>query len=142
MELTAHTDGGSRGNPGPAAFGYTIEENGTIIDRHSEYIGETTNNVAEYSAFVAVLKRMRDLGAEGITIYSDSELAVRQINGLYRVKNAGLLPYYTEVMALSRSFRSFRVIHIPREKNSIADGLANKALDDHKKGQSPRGPER
>ena len=132
MELTAHTDGASRGNPGPAAFAYTIEKDGAIIEEHAEYIGKTTNNIAEYTAFLAVIKRMKSLGAGEITIYSDSELAVRQINGLYRVKNAGLFPLYQEIMTLSHEFALFRVIHIRREKNILADKLANAALDKQK----------
>ena len=132
MELTAHTDGASRGNPGPAAFAYTIEKDGVVLEEHSEYIGKATNNIAEYGAFLAVMKRMKALGAREITIFSDSELAVRQINGLYRVKNAGLQPLYEEIMAISREFTLFRVIHIRREKNVLADKLANMALDRQK----------
>jgi ribonuclease HI len=132
MELTAHTDGASRGNPGPAAFSYTIEKDGAVIEEYSEYIGITTNNIAEYTAFLAVMKRMKALGAREIKIFSDSELAVRQITGLYRVKNSGLQPLYAEIIELSREFSSFRVAHIRREKNALADRLANKALDEQK----------
>ena len=133
MDLTAHTDGASRGNPGPAAFGYTIEKDGVVIEEYSEYIGEATNNIAEYKAFIAVAKKMKVLGGTRITIFSDSELAVRQINGLYRVKNAGLLPLHAEIMELACQFQSFKVIHVRRELNSLADKLANKALDEQKK---------
>jgi ribonuclease HI len=136
MDLTAHTDGASRGNPGPAAFGYTIEKDGKVIEEHSEYIGKATNNVAEYKAFLSVLKRMKVLGATKVVIYSDSELAVRQINGLYRVKNAGLIPLHTEIMELASQFQSFKVIHVRRELNSLADDLANRALDEEKKMKS------
>ena len=133
MDLTAHTDGASRGNPGPAAFGYTIEKDGVVIEEYSEYIGKATNNIAEYKAFLSVMKRMKALGATKVAIFSDSELAVRQINGLYRVKNAGLLPLHAEIMELANEFHSFRVIHVRREMNSLADKLANKALDEQKK---------
>ena len=128
MKLSAHTDGASKGNPGPAAFGYTIEKNNVVLEEYSEYIGKTTNNIAEYRAFVAVLKRMKELGATEVTVYSDSELAVRQINGIYKIKNTGLKPLFTEVMELSQEFKSFQAIHISRENNTCADNLANKAI--------------
>ena len=128
MILSAHTDGASKCNPGPAAIGYTIENDSVIIEEFFEYIGETTNNVAEYKAIIAVLKRMKTLGGRNITLFSDSELAVKQITGRYRVKNPGLKPLYDEVMSLSHEFDSFRITHVPRGHNSRADGLANKAL--------------
>ncbi|MDP2984417.1 MAG: ribonuclease HI family protein [Candidatus Latescibacter sp.] len=131
MDLTAHTDGASRGNPGPAAFGYTIEKDGVVIEEYSEYIGKATNNIAEYKAFIAAAKKMKVLGGTRITIFSDSELAVRQINGQYRVKNAGLQPLHTEIMDLACQFQSFKVIHVRREMNSQSDKLANIALDEH-----------
>ena len=132
LSLTAHTDGASKGNPGLAAFGFTIEKDGVILEECYEYIGETTNNIAEYTAFTAALKRMKQLGATDVIIYSDSELAVKQINGSYKVKNKGLKPLHTEVMRLLEEFESFRVIHIPREENSVADGLANRAIKERK----------
>ena len=132
LSLTAHTDGASKGNPGPAAFGFTIEKYGVSLEECYEYIGETTNNIAEYTAFTAALKRMKQLGATDVIIYSDSELAVKQINGTYKVKNKGLKPLHTEVMRLLEEFDSFRIIHIPREKNSVADSLANRAIKEQK----------
>lgn len=133
MKLTAHTDGASRGNPGPAAYGFTIEKDGVLLEEGCEFIGNTTNNIAEYKAFIAALTRMKALGATEVAVYSDSELAVRQINGQYKVRNEGLKPLYMEVMKLLSSFHAFKVIHVTRDKNSSADGLANKALDQHKK---------
>ena len=132
LSLTAHTDGASKGNPGPAAFGFTVEKDGVILEEYYEYIGETTNNIAEYTACTAALKRMKQLGATDVIIYSDSELAVKQINGTYKVKNKGLKPLHTEVMRLLEEFDSFRIIHIPREKNSVADSLANRAIKEQK----------
>ena len=137
MKLSAHTDGASKGNPGPAAIGYTIEKDGVIIEEYCEYIGDATNNVAEYTAFIRVLDRLRELGATGITIYSDSELAVRQINGRYKVKNAGLLPLFNRVKELGAEFNDFRIVHVPRGQNSTADGLANKAILEHRKNSRP-----
>jgi len=128
MKLSAHTDGASKGNPGPSAFGYSIEKDNVVLEEYFEYIGETTNNSAEYRAFIAVLKRMKELGATEVTIYSDSELAVKQINGLYKVKSPKLKPLFLEVMELTHTFKSFQVMHIPREYNTRADNLANKAL--------------
>ncbi|MCE5251026.1 ribonuclease HI family protein [bacterium] len=130
MKLTAHTDGASRGNPGHAAIGYTIEKDGIVVEKFCEYIGETTNNIAEYKALIAVLKRLKSLGASEVTIYSDSELMVRQISGAYKVKNEGLRPLHTEVMSLSQTFTACKITHVPRGRNPVADGLANKALDE------------
>jgi ribonuclease HI len=133
VKLTAHTDGASKGNPGPAAIGYTIEKDGVILEDYHEYIGEATNNIAEYRALLAVMKRLKTLGAKTVTIFSDSELLVQQITGIYRVKNRGLKPLHAEVMNLSRKFDAFTIIHIPRCQNAHADRLANQALKDHKK---------
>jgi len=133
MKLSAHTDGVSKGNPGPAAIGYTIEKESVILGEFYDYIGEATNNVAEYRAVIAALKRMKELGASVVTIYSDSELVVRHINGTYRVKNPGLKPLYTEVIRLIKDFNSFQIIHLTRENNTLADNLANKAIKEHKR---------
>jgi len=131
LTLTSHTDGASKGNPGPSSIGFTIEKEGVILEEYSKYIGETTNNTAEYTALISTIKRMKTLKATDIIIYSDSELAVKQINGIYKVKNKGLKPLFSEVMKLLEEFDSFRVIHIYREENSIADRLANKAIKEH-----------
>ena len=131
MFLTAYTDGASKGNPGPASLGFIIEKDGVVLEQHGEYIGETTNNIAEYTALIYAAKRMKILGATDVTIYSDSELMVKQINGSYKVKNEGLQALFGEVTKLSGKFHSFQVIHIPREENSCADGLANKAIKEH-----------
>ena len=131
MLLTARTDGASKGNPGPAGIGFTIEKDGVVLEESCEYTGKTTNNIAEYTALVAAVKRMKELGATDVIIYSDSELAVKQINGIYKVKNKGLKPLYSEVTKLLEEFDSFRVIHVPREENSTADRLANKAIKEH-----------
>lgn len=134
MKFTAHTDGASKGNPGPSAFGYTIEKDGVVIEERGEYLGMATNNIAEYRAFIAVMRRLLELGATDAVIYSDSQLAVRQISGVYRVRNEGLIPLYEEIRRLMERFRSLRVVHVPREENSAADGLANKAIKEYRKG--------
>jgi ribonuclease HI len=127
--LTIHTDGAARGNPGPAAFAYvitgpvqpTVEEHGCL--------GETTNNVAEYTALVKALQRARDLGGRRLTVHSDSELMVKQMLGQYKVKNDGLKALYDQARALVGHFDSVSLRHIRREQNRRADALCNEALD-------------
>ena len=123
-------DGASRGNPGPAAIGAVIkDEQGRLHARISRRIGITTNNQAEYRAIIAALEKAISLGVRQVEINSDSQLVVRQINGRYRVKKPELKPLYQQVKQLQGSLEGFAVAHIPREQNSEADGLANKALD-------------
>jgi len=131
MTLTARTDGASKGNPGPAAYGFTVEKDGIVLEENYGYIGETTNNIAEYTACIEALKRMKSLGATCVMMFSDSELMVRQLNGLYRVKNRGLQPLYRTVQKLLGSFDSYEIVHVLRGENTIADGLANKAINEH-----------
>lgn len=123
------TDGGARGNPGPAGCGFVIEIDGATVCGGGCYIGAATNNVAEYRALVWGLENVLALGHEEVTVFADSELLVKQINGAYRVKNAGLKPLFTESLALLRRFSSFEVKHVRREQNKAADALANEAMD-------------
>jgi len=123
-------DGASRGNPGPAAIGAVIkDEQGRLYARISRRIGVATNNHAEYKALIAALEKAIKLGATHVEVNSDSELVVRQINGRYRVKKAALKPLYQQVKQLQSSLAGFTITHIPREQNSEADSLANRALD-------------
>ncbi len=125
-----NADGASRGNPGPAAIGATIkDENGDLIASISHRIGITTNNQAEYRAIIAALEKAVNLGAKQVIVKSDSELAVNQINGRYKIKNAALRPLYQQVVKLTGALESFKITYIPRTRNSEADALANKALD-------------
>lgn len=124
-----HCDGGSRGNPGPAGCGFVITEAGRTVCRGGRYIGVATNNVAEYQALIWALENARHAGYESVTVYADSELLVKQINGVYRVKNAGLKPLFVEALALLREFASYKVEHVYREQNVEADALANEAMD-------------
>ncbi|HPD47453.1 MAG TPA: phosphoribosylglycinamide formyltransferase [Anaerohalosphaeraceae bacterium] len=125
-----HTDGGSRGNPGPAAAAYIISDaHGHRIAGKGLYLGKTTNNVAEYTGLVRGLAAARDLGVKAVTIYTDSELMTRQISGAYKVKSEHLKPLFAECMQLLSGFRKWRVQHVPREKNAQADKLANQAMD-------------
>jgi len=128
--FTIHTDGGSRGNPGPAAFAYTIERPGTAVIEEKGYLGDTTNNIAEYAALVKALSHAAELGAKAVVVNSDSELLVQQMNGKYKVKNAGILPLFEEARRLARAIGNVKVRHIYREHNSRADRLCNDALDD------------
>ena len=124
------TDGAARGNPGPASIGVIIKnEQGKPIVSVSQCIGATTNNQAEYKAIIAALEKAISLGARQADLYSDSELVVRQINGRYRVKKDTLKPLYQQVKQLQNSLEGFTITHIPRQQNTEADNLANKALD-------------
>ena len=123
-------DGASRGNPGPAAIGATLkDEKGNLIASISRRIGTTTNNQAEYQAIIASLEKAVSLGAKHVELYTDSELVAKQINGKYKVKKAVLRPLYQKVVRLIGSLESFKIAYIPRQQNTEADNLANKALD-------------
>jgi probable phosphoglycerate mutase len=124
------TDGGARGNPGPAAIGYVLEAlDGTVLAAHGEAIGVATNNVAEYQALIAGLERAAQLGIEELEVISDSELLVKQMRGEYRVKNRGLIPLSIEAGQLARRVGSVRYTAVRREQNELADRLVNEALD-------------
>lgn len=133
-ELTIHTDGGSRGNPGPSACAFVVEENGRVLYKGSKFLGKATNNYAEYSGVILALDWLVSLPItyhpSSITFFLDSELIVRQINGKYKVKDENLKKLHTEVnnkigkMAIEISFKN-----VPREQNKIADRLVNESLD-------------
>jgi len=129
-KLIIHTDGAARGNPGPAAIGATIkDEKGSLLASISRRIGITTNNQAEYRAIITALEKAISLGAKQVDVRADSELVVKQINGRYKVKNVALRPLYQKVVQLIGSLEDFTISYIPRQQNSEADKLANKALD-------------
>ena len=128
-KLTIHTDGGARGNPGPAGIGVFItDEKGKKVKEVSEYIGKATNNQAEYRAVIVALEKASELDAQQIDIKLDSQLVVRQINGRYRVKNADLKLLHQRAEKLLSQFKGFTISHIPRERNREADRLASRAL--------------
>lgn len=130
--LTLRTDGASRGNPGPAGIGAVIEADGTAFAAEFfAYIGETTNNVAEYRALLLALEEAEKLSPASITVRSDSELLVRQLNGLYKVKSAHLKPLFLDAVRRLRRFPEARILHVGREENAKADLLANRAIDAH-----------
>lgn len=129
MTLNIFTDGAARGNPGPAGIGIVVKQAGKTIAEIADYIGETTNNIAEYSAFIRGLEEATKLKAKQISVFCDSELLVKQIKGEYRVKNQGLKPLFIRAKALIDNFAKFEVKYIPREQNKEADKLANQGID-------------
>lgn len=132
LSLTLHSDGGSRGNPGPAGAGAVLyDEQGQEVAALSRYLGRTTNNEAEYQALLMGLKRAQELGAQRLTVKMDSELIVRQLEGRYQVKAPGLKPMYAEAKRLLQGFASVTILHVRREFNKRADELANQAMDQH-----------
>ena len=130
MKAKLSTDGGARGNPGPAAYGYVLEaEDGTVLAAHGETIGTATNNVAEYRALVAGLEKALELHVDEIEVVSDSELLVKQMRGEYKVKKPALRDLWDEATDLARQLRSVRYTAVRREHNELADRLVNEALD-------------
>jgi ribonuclease HI len=124
------TDGGARGNPGPAASAFVLEaEDGTVLDARGEAIGVATNNVAEYRALVAGLAKAAELGVDDLEVVSDSELLVKQMKGEYRVKNAALVDLSLEAARLARQVGAVRYTAVRREHNELADRLVNETLD-------------
>jgi ribonuclease HI len=135
VRVIVNVDGGARGNPGPAAVGAVVtDERGEVLVERGEYIGEATNNVAEYRAVQLGLRLARELGADEVEVVNDSELVARQIGGQYKVKNAGLKPLFIETMAALREFDRWSVRNVPREENARADELVNEALDEALRG--------
>jgi len=124
-------DGGSRGNPGPAAYGVIIRDgSGEIVAKLKKYIGRMTNNVAEYYGLIAALDYAESHGVKAIRIESDSELLVKQMRGQYKVKSEDLRPLFERALKMSKGFGTFRIEHVYREQNREADALANEAMDE------------
>jgi ribonuclease HI len=130
LKAKLFTDGGARGNPGPAAYGYVIEaDDGTVLAAHGEKIGVATNNVAEYRALIAGLAKAVELAVPEIEVVSDSELLVKQMTGVYRVKNDALRELSLEAARLARGIGKVTYTAVRREHNELADRLVNEALD-------------
>jgi ribonuclease HI len=130
VKARLYTDGGARGNPGPAAYGYVLEaDDGTILASEGEAIGVATNNVAEYRALIAGLAKAVELAVPEVEVRSDSELLVKQMRGEYRVKNPALRTLSLEAANLARRLARVAYVHVPREHNELADRLVNDALD-------------
>lgn len=129
-KLIIFTDGGARGNPGPAGIGAVIyDEAHKVIAEISEFLGVATNNQAEYKALIAAFNKAKDLGASELECYLDSELVVKQLRHEYKVKNKDLAPLFLMIHNLSLNFQKITYTHVPREKNKEADRLANQAMD-------------
>ena len=135
MNIRIYVDGGSRGNPGPSASGAVLKEldedgnEAREIERIGKFLGETTNNQAEYTSVIIGLERAKELGAEIVEVVMDSELAVKQLNGEYKVKNQGLASRFLEVYNLRPAFRRVSFRHVRREFNKEADSVVNEVLD-------------
>ncbi|HEY6963375.1 MAG TPA: ribonuclease HI family protein [Gaiellaceae bacterium] len=130
MRARLFTDGGARGNPGPAAYGYVLEaEDGTVLAAEGHAIGVATNNVAEYSGLIAGLEKARDLHVPELEVVSDSELMVKQMRGEYRVKNAALQELFLRASRVARELGRVEYRHVKRAHNELADRLVNEALD-------------
>ena len=130
MRARLFTDGGARGNPGPAAYGFVLEaDDGTVLAAEGRAIGVATNNVAEYSGLVAGLRKALELHVPDVEVVSDSELLVKQMRGEYRVKNEALRALFVEASSLARGLQSVEYRHVKRAHNELADRLVNEALD-------------
>jgi ribonuclease HI len=130
VRAVLYTDGGARGNPGPAAYGFVLEaEDGDLLAAEGVAIGSATNNVAEYSGLVAGLTRAVELEVDELEVRSDSELMVKQMRGEYKVKNEALRSLNLQAVRVARMLGSVRYVHVRREKNELADRLVNEALD-------------
>lgn len=132
LQTITYTDGGARGNPGPAAIGAVVIEPNGNRHRIKKYLGHATNNQAEYHALIAALEKASHLGAQWVTCYLDSELIVKQLNREYRVKDPALGQLFLKVLRHARNFQSVSFHHIRREQNKEADGLVNEVLDEQR----------
>ena len=146
LRLIFACDGAARGNPGPAGIGAVVSgPNGEVLAEIAEGIGVATNNVAEYRAVIAGLARARDLGATEVLLRSDSKLLIEQLSGRWRVKNPTLIRLHQEARSLAKAFDRIRFEHVPRERNRLADRLANRGVDDWLAGPGsdhvPAGPQ-
>jgi ribonuclease HI len=131
MKLTIFADGGSRGNPGPAASGAVVtDENGAVLREVGTYLGIATNNVAEWTGLITGLEAALELGATEIAVRLDSELVIKQLSGVYRVKHPSMIPLHAKAKALLRKFSHVDLAHIPRRRNAAADAVVNAVLDE------------
>lgn len=132
MKLITFSDGGARGNPGPAAYGVVIKDaNSKLLKQHGRYIGHTTNNQAEYRGLIDALEHAKDMGATSVDCFLDSELLVKQMSGEYRVKDPELAKLYMRVHNLKVQIGKVTFSHVRRAFNTEADAMVNKALDEH-----------
>lgn len=129
--VRVYSDGAARGNPGPAGAGAVlVEPNGQIVERIGKYLGTQTNNFAEYMGLLLGLRRAKELGVQEVEVYADSELMIRQLGGRYQVKSLSLRPLYEEALELLNGFSRVKLVHVPREMNTVADEMSNRAIDE------------
>jgi ribonuclease HI len=129
--IRVYSDGAARGNPGLAGAGAVlVEPSGRVVERLGKFLGVQTNNYAEYMGLLLGLKRAKDLGVQEVEVFADSELMIRQLNGTYQVKSPSLRPLYEEVLELLNQFGRFKLVHVPREMNAMADEMSNRAIDE------------
>ncbi len=137
MKVIVHVDGGARGNPGPAAAACLITTpGGELLGEHTQLLGATTNNVAEYRALLLGLRHARELGATEVEVVGDSELIAKQVQGVYKVKHAAMRPLHAEAMGALAGFERWSIRTVPRARNAEADALVNAALDGQRAGAS------
>ncbi len=130
MKVIVHVDGGARGNPGPAAAACVLSTpDGELLGEHTQLLGATTNNVAEYRALLLGLRHARQLGAQEVEVVGDSELIAKQVQGVYKVRHAAMRPLHAEAMAALAGFARWSIRTVPRAQNAAADALVNAALD-------------
>ena len=130
MKLFIHTDGGSRGNPGPGAIGIAVlNDQKKLIKEIGKFIGRSTNNEAEYKAVIEGLKTCKEMGGKELKFFIDSLLVVSQLNGKFKIKEPRMKKFYLEIKELEKSFDSVTYLHVPREKNYMADKIVNEVLD-------------
>ena len=135
MRLLAWVDGGAKGNPGPAGWGLVLKTpDGVDLRQGWGYLGETTNNVAEYRGLIAALEQALALGADELLVHTDSQLVERQVTGVYKVRQPHLRELIAEVRRLAGRLRRFDIVHVPREENREADRLANRAMKERASG--------
>lgn len=129
--LRVYSDGAARGNPGPSGAGAVlVEPSGQVVDRLGKYLGVQTNNFAEYTGLLLGLRRARELGVREVEVFADSELMIRQLGGRYQVKSPTLRPLYEEALRLLNHFSRVKLVHVPREMNTAADEMSNRAIDE------------
>jgi len=132
QRVRVYSDGASRGNPGPAGAGAAIldAETGEVVELLKRFLGRQTNNVAEYQGAILGLSRARELGVREVELVADSQLMIRQLGGQYQVKNPGIRPLYEQVLGLLKGFAKVKLVHVPRELNTLADEMSNRAIDE------------
>jgi ribonuclease HI len=131
VRVVVWSDGAARGNPGPAGAGAVLtDEAGRVLERRGRFLGHQTNNYAEYRGLLLGLEAARQLGAREVEVRADSELLIRQLEGKYKVRHAGLKPLHARAVELLKSFDRYAVRHVPREENKLADEMSNRAIDE------------